>query len=180
MAFFMSGDEAVPVPLTLDPVADFDAFYAAHLRPVVALAFSLTGSRAAAEDVAQDAFAAAFGRWSTVGGYDEPGAWVRRVAVNSAVSRHRKLASEGRALLRVAGRRDDPAALEPADDEFWRSVRSLPTRQAQVVALHYLEDRSVEDIADLLGVAEATVRVHLHRGRQELARKLGTDGESGR
>ncbi|MBV9953319.1 MAG: sigma-70 family RNA polymerase sigma factor [Acidimicrobiia bacterium] len=180
MAFLMSGDEPVPVPVRLERLEDFDAFYAANLRPVVALVFSLTGSRAAAEDVAQDAFAAAFRRWATVGTYDEPGAWVRRVAVNRAVSRHRKLASEGRALLRLAGRREDPAALEPADDEFWRSVRALPTRQAQVVALHYLEDRSVEDIAHLLGVAEPTVRVHLHRGRHELARKLGLDGEVGR
>jgi RNA polymerase sigma-70 factor (ECF subfamily) len=180
MAFLMSGDEPVPVPLTLDPVADFDAFYATHLRPVVVLALSLTGSRAAAEDVAQDAFATAFGRWSTISTYDDPGAWVRRVAVNRAVSRYRKLASEGRALLRLAGRRDEPTALEPADEEFWRTVRSLPTRQAQVVALHYLEDRSVEDIARLLDVAEATVRVHLHRGRQELGRKLGLDGEQGR
>ena len=177
MAFLMSGDDAVPAPLTLDRVADFEAFYAEHLRPVVALALSLTGTRAAAEDVAQDAFAAAFRKWTTIGRYEDPGAWVRRVAVNGAVSRYRKVASEGRALLRLAGRRDEPPALEPADDEFWRTVRSLPGRQAQVIALRYLEDRSVEDIARLLGVAEPTVRVHLHRGRQELARKLGLDGE---
>jgi RNA polymerase sigma factor (sigma-70 family) len=180
MAFLMNGDDAVPVSLVVDRTVAFETFYAEHLRPVVALVYSLTGSRAAAEDVAQDAFATAFRKWSTVGGYDDPGAWVRRVAVNRAVSRYRRVASEGRALLRLAGRRDEPAAMEPADEEFWREVRALPGRQAQVVALRYLEDRSTADIAALLGCAEATVRVHLHRGRIELARRLGLDREEGR
>ena len=180
MAYVMSGDDAVPVPLVVDRHAAFEVFYAEHLRPVVALVHSLTGSRAAAEDVAQDAFATAFRKWSTVGEYEDPGAWVRRVAVNRAVSRYRRVASEGRALLRLAGRREEPVAMEPADEEFWRQVRALPARQAQAVALHYLEDRSIAEIAAVLGVAEPTVRVHLHRGRIELARRLGLDREEGR
>jgi len=52
-------------------------------------------------------------------------------------------------------------------------VRKLPDRQAQAVALYYLEDCSVAEIALALGCAEATVRVHLHRGRQTLGRALG-------
>jgi RNA polymerase sigma-70 factor (ECF subfamily) len=68
--------------------------------------------------------------------------------------------------------------LDPPDDEFWSAVRGLPARQAQAVALHYLEDRSVADIAAVLGCAEATVKVHLHRGRLALARTLGlTEGD---
>ncbi len=59
-----------------------------------------------------------------------------------------------------------------ADPAFWDAVRRLPRRQAQCVALHYLEDRSVADIARVLGIGEATVRVHLHRGRSTLAAAL--------
>jgi RNA polymerase sigma-70 factor, ECF subfamily len=51
-------------------------------------------------------------------------------------------------------------------------VRALPRRQAQVVALHYLEDRPVAEIADALGIASGTVKKHLHDGRRELARRL--------
>jgi RNA polymerase sigma-70 factor (ECF subfamily) len=40
------------------------------------------------------------------------------------------------------------------------------------VALHYLEDRPVAEIADILGCNETTVRVHLHRGRLALAKRL--------
>ena len=47
------------------------------------------------------------------------------------------------------------------------------------MALHYLEDRPVADIAEVLGIAENTVKVHLHRGRQALAATLD-DPEEGR
>jgi RNA polymerase sigma-70 factor (ECF subfamily) len=62
--------------------------------------------------------------------------------------------------------------LSADDAEFWRAVRSLPRRQAQVIALHYLEDRPVAEIAQILGTAEGTVKRHLHDGRQTLARRL--------
>jgi RNA polymerase sigma-70 factor (ECF subfamily) len=55
-------------------------------------------------------------------------------------------------------------------------VRRLPKRQAQAVALHYLEDRSVEDIAAILECSTGTVKQHLHRARRRLAALLGEDG----
>jgi RNA polymerase sigma-70 factor (ECF subfamily) len=51
-------------------------------------------------------------------------------------------------------------------------VRSLPRRQAQAVALHYLEDLPVAEIARVLGCAEGTVKAHLHHGREALGRRL--------
>lgn len=60
----------------------------------------------------------------------------------------------------------------PPDDSFWAALRSLPDRQAQAVALHYLEDLPVSEIARVLDIAEGTVKVHLHRGRLALAELL--------
>lgn len=65
------------------------------------------------------------------------------------------------------------------DAELWAAVRRLSDRQAQVVALHYLEDRSVASIAETLRCAEGTVKVHLHRGRLSLARTLGLLADEG-
>ena len=66
----------------------------------------------------------------------------------------------------------------PAEDEvFWREVRALPKRQAQAIALHYLEDRSIADIAEILECAEGTVKVHLFKGRARLSDRLGLDPE---
>jgi RNA polymerase sigma-70 factor (ECF subfamily) len=63
------------------------------------------------------------------------------------------------------------------DPEFWVAIRTLPPRQAQVVALHYLEDRSVAEIAEILAVTHGTVKRHLHDGRRSLARRLSLEEE---
>ena len=160
----------------------FEDLYQVDWRPVVALGWSLTGDRAVAEELAQDAFLAAYRRWDHVGGLERPGAWVRRAVANRAVDHHRRarVASTGADRLRsVEQVRRQVSSGDPADDPsstddvFWAAVRALPERQAQCVALHYLEDRAVDDIAAVLDCRPATVRVHLHRGRQALARSLG-------
>jgi RNA polymerase sigma-70 factor (ECF subfamily) len=152
--------------------ASFEAFFAAEYRSVVALAAVLCGRAPIAEELAQEAFLRAFRRWATIGAYDDPGAWVRRVVANMATSSWRTRVREAKALARL-WRRSEPVERRPADDEFWVAVRSLPARQAQCLTLHYLEDRAVDDIALVLGIAPATVRVHLHTGRLTLARRLG-------
>jgi RNA polymerase sigma-70 factor (ECF subfamily) len=49
------------------------------------------------------------------------------------------------------------------------AIRSLPAQQRAVVALYYLEDRPMQEVADLLGCSTATGFVHLHRARKRLA-----------
>jgi RNA polymerase sigma-70 factor (ECF subfamily) len=61
--------------------------------------------------------------------------------------------------------------------ELWAAVRKLPARQAQVTALAYGEDRSIADIASMLGIAEGTVKAVLHRARGNLARALALKDE---
>lgn len=152
---------------------DFDAFYQREFRSVVALAYALSGSRIAAEDLAQEAFIAAHQQWDRVGRYEAPGAWVRRVVSNKSVSLFRKRTSEAKALARVALRRQSPLPEvgEPSD-EFWGMVRDLPRRQSQAVALHYLEDRPIAEVAQILECSESTAKVHLHKARKTLAKRL--------
>lgn len=161
-----------PTP-TVEP---FDSFYRREYRSVVGLAYALTGSRGASEELAQEAFIAAFRQWGRISGYERPDAWVRRVLVNNSRSRGRRLGAELRAVTRIGGRRERLAELAEPDHEFWAAVRSLPARQAQSVALHYLEDRPVDEIAEILGCTTGTVKQHLHRGRRALAKDLGLDG----
>ncbi len=154
----------------------FESFYRRELREVVGLAYALSGSRLGAEDLAQEAFVAAHQRWDRIGGYDKPGAWVRRVVANKAVSGFRRRAAERKAVARLAGQRAQALPeLEPEDEEFWQMVRELPQRQAQTTALFYVEDRSVAEIAEILECSPSTAKVHLHRARQTLARKLGSE-----
>lgn len=89
----------------------FDELYQRDFRALVALAYGLSGSRAAAEELAQEAFLAAHRRWDRIGGYDDPSAWLRRVVVNRSVSAVRRRMAERRALARLGGRRVLPEVL---------------------------------------------------------------------
>ena len=157
---------------------DFDAFFRREYHALVGLALVLTGDRVTAEDLAQDALLAAHRKWDDLAHYDDPGAWVRRVVANRSASVWRRRSRELRAMTRLRARPVDVgAALDAPDDEFWDEVRALPTRQAQCVALRYLEDRPVEEIAEILEIAPGTVRVHLHEARKTLAVRLGETDE---
>jgi RNA polymerase sigma-70 factor, ECF subfamily len=154
----------------------FDVFFARERDSVLGLAFALTGDRAQAEDVVQDAFLDAYQHWDRIGGYDQPGAWVRRVVANRSVSTFRRRRRELRMLVQLVDRQ--PVAVPDLASStlvFWQAVRDLPRRQAQVTALFYLEDRPIADIARILEMAEGTVKKHLHDGRKTLARLLDAD-----
>ncbi len=159
---------------------NFEHFYRSEYRAVVGLAFALSGSRIAAEDIAQDAFIAAHKAWDRVGRYDKPEAWVRRVVSNLSVSLFRTKVREAKAIARMKSPSNYLPHLPAEDAHFWRAVRNLPRRQAQAITLRYLEDRPVAEIAEILGCAEGTVKVHLHKGRETLSRKLGVSSEEGR
>ena len=164
------GSRAVPLP------GPFEHFYLQGYPRVVKLAYALSGSRAGAEDIAQEAFLRAYRDWDRVGSYEHQAAWVRRVAANLATSGLRRRLVEARALARLAARREPALDVLPAENaDFWRAVRALPQRQAQAVALYYLEDLSIQQTAAVLDCAEGTVRAHLARARVALARRLGLD-----
>ena len=140
---------------------------------MVQLVYALSGSRMAAEDIAQEAFLRAYRDWERVGSYEHQAAWVRRVATNLATSGLRRRLLEARALARLAGRREPALEPLPAEEaDFGRALRALPRRQAQAVALFYVEDLSVQQIAVVLDCAEGTVKAHLAKARHSLAKRL--------
>lgn len=113
----------------------------------------------------------AYRRWSTVRELAHPEAYVRRACANLAVSQFRRRMAEVRAFRRTGAAQ--PVEQLGGPGEFWQLVRSLPRRQGQVVALHYVFDLSVADVAHTLELSEGSVKVHLSRARQTLARSMG-------
>ncbi|HJQ94676.1 MAG TPA: sigma-70 family RNA polymerase sigma factor [Acidimicrobiia bacterium] len=156
----------------------FDAFYSNEFPRMVDLAYALSGSRIAAEDLAQEAMLAAHTKWDQVGVLDRPGAWVRRVVINKAASLYQRRAAELRALARLAPLRGSIfLSIDSETAHVWSEVRKLPRRQAQVVALFYLDQLSINEIAHVLELAEGTVKAHLHQARETLAPMLASQGE---
>ena len=160
-------------------VDSFEAFFRREYRPVLGLAIALCRDRWDAEDLAQEAVAAAERRWSDVGGLDRPGAWVRRVVANKSASRWRRQVAEARALRRMPDREnpDSDPQLSAETEELWAAVRSLPKRQSQVLAMTYLDGLSTSEVGEILGCSAPTVKTHLQRGRAALAHRLGVKEE---
>lgn len=151
----------------------FAEFYAASCRSLIAQLYAYTGDLAAAQDLAQDAFCRAYLRWNRISRYDDPAGWVRRVAWNLARSRWRRLRTaqvfaRGAREEHVEGPNPDRVALVAA-------LAKLPEQHRRAVVLYHLADLPVADIAAQEGVAPATVRVWLHRGRVALTAHLSDD-----
>jgi RNA polymerase sigma-70 factor, ECF subfamily len=159
-------------PLIEDYVVSFASFYASNYRRAVALAAVLTGSQAVAEDLVQDAMADAHRRWHKISTYEKPSAWLNQAVANRAVSRRRRLTVRARGLSLLARSPKPPVELVPNDQELWAKVRQLPARQAQLIALVYVEAMTLSEAADTLGIALPTAKTHLARAKERLARDL--------
>jgi RNA polymerase sigma-70 factor (ECF subfamily) len=145
----------------------FEDFYAANFSRLVVQLYGYTGDLAEAQDVVQEAFSRAWPRWSKLERYDEPAAWIRRVAWNLATSRWRRV----RTMTNFVRRQRVEDTPEPSPDrvEMSRALAQLPENHRKAVVLHHLAGMSVADIATECGVPEGTVKSWLHRGRATLA-----------
>lgn len=156
----------------LRTVEPFEAVFVREYPKMVALAAAVSGDRSTAEDTAQEAMTRLNRNWAKIQGYESPGAWVRRVTINLALSRRRRIGAEARAVLRLGPPESTLPAAPPADARVWDAVATLPRKQRAAAALFFVEDRTITEIADILEISPATARVHLHRARQTLREQL--------
>lgn len=151
--------------------AAFDEFYRSATPRVVHLVYAATGDLTVAQDATQEAFARAWRDWKRVSTHDDPVAWVRTVARRIAISEWRSGQARGRAYTRHGARESTES---PNDDRVAvvAALRRLSPVLRETVALHYLADRSLEQISQELEVPVGTVKARLHRGRTQLAELL--------
>ncbi|GAB2635852.1 SigE family RNA polymerase sigma factor [Kribbella swartbergensis] len=149
-------------------------FYSVQQPRLVGVISLLTGSRAEAEDIVQEAFVRLVPRWPKISRYDAPDAWVRLVAVRLAANRHRN----SHRFAQLFRRLTPENAPDPADGyagDLERALAELPMPARQVVVLHYVCDLSVAQVADTLGIAEGTVKSRLSRAREALSVTLRSE-----
>lgn len=148
-----------------------ELFRAEYARLVRALSVSAGGAEVAA-DAVQDAFVQAQRHWSRVAQYDDPAAWLRRVAVNRLSNQCRGRQRRAAALPRISIVSPSEAADVQPDLDLRALVATLPVQQRTAVCLYYLADLSVEDVSDAMGIAVGTVKSHLHDARRSLGSSL--------
>lgn len=149
---------------------DFDAFYLSSRDRLALQVAGFTGDAAEALDHVQEAFIQAWTRWDKVSGYDDPEAWVRRVACNRAVSRWRRAR---RVVLRATY--DERLHLDPEQHVVIDALAALGAKERQAIVLHHLVGYSVDEVADQMKVPSGTVKSWLSRGRSRMAERLRTE-----
>ena len=152
----------------MDGGLDFDEFYASTFRRTVGQIYAMTGNLTESEDSVQEAFARAWQRWDHVCGYAEPETWVRTVAYRISISSWRKAANRLTAHRRHGAALDVPD-LSPDHLVVVEALRQVSPVQRQVIVLHHLAGRTIEEISAETGMPSGTVKSHLQRGRKALA-----------
>lgn len=150
----------------------FEEFANAKLQALLNFSTVLTNDRGLGEDLVQDVLMRAHARWDHIGNLDQPIGYVRRMLVNEFVSWRRKWS-------RIVPRSDMGNLTESAEAPdhanhyiervvLARDIAQLPRKQRAVVILRYYEDLPDDEIAELLGCATSTVRVHALRALRAL------------
>jgi RNA polymerase sigma-70 factor (ECF subfamily) len=149
----------------------FDEFYRATAQRVLRYGYAVTGDRHEAQDLVQEAYARAWRHWRTLANHPTPEPWVRLTVSRLATDRWRRL----HRWRLVAARAGPAGSPEPPNEDtvlLVTALRGLPPTHRQALALHYLFDLSVDEIAAETGVAPGTVKSWLSRGRARLATVL--------
>jgi RNA polymerase sigma-70 factor (ECF subfamily) len=159
----------------------FERLVPAYRRRVFGLAYGILGDRAAAEDLAQEVFVKL---WQALPRYDgraRLSTWIYAITRNAAVSalRNRRpaLSMSDPAVFAQAERATADVPAEAEDAALRRAIVALPEKQRLAVTLYYLDERTVEEVAEMMGAPVNTVKTHLHRSRAALAAALGAAGK---
>jgi RNA polymerase sigma-70 factor (ECF subfamily) len=156
--------------------------------PVFDLIYGMVGQRELAEDLAQETFVKAFRALDRHDPERKPSAWILRIANNTAIDyvRRKRPDSTRSPLTMTPGQIDRRGMRIPTPrhtttastdlHEFTaalkRALRRLRPEYRRCFVLHYVEERSYDEIADIMNVPRGTVGTYLHRARAELKRML--------
>ncbi len=160
----------------------FAELVTAHQKRATRIAYHLLREVDEADEAVQDAFLKAF---THITAYDDRWpfeAWFTRILVNSCRDRRKARARRLQWVLPPDAGRPEPACPGPsAEDQLlaaerWArladAVDRLPGRQRTIFALCHFAEHSARDVSTMMGLSEATVRVHLFRAVRKLRHAL--------
>jgi RNA polymerase sigma-70 factor, ECF subfamily len=153
--------------------ASFSALLDRHYDRIYRLAWRWSGTRTAAEDIAQDVCVKLAGAICGFRGDAAFTTWLHRIAYTTAMdhmrAHQRTVAVEPSEIIRLVDAGGHSAPHEGGENsELWDAVRSLPPQQRDAVLMVYGEDMSHAEAAIVLGCAEKTVSWHIHEAKKRL------------
>ena len=143
--------------------------YARHSSAAGRLAYLLTGDAHLAEDLAQEAFVRAFGRFRDLRQPESFEWYLRRTLVNLTRSHFRRQRTERDHLARQPRREDAVPAADPSErDAMWRTLQLLSLKQRTAIVLRFYADLTDVQVADAMRCPVGTAKSLIHRGLERL------------
>lgn len=161
--------------------AEFDREVLTHRRELFGAALRMTGRRAEAEDLVQEAVLRAWTFWDRFQPGTNGRAWMHRILVNTFINgyrrrrREREILGEIKQEVREDRSWDGGVHRVPGEglgDEVTAALEALPAEFRQVLVLVDLDDRSYKDAASVIGCPIGTVMSRLHRARRAMKQRL--------
>lgn len=160
--------------------AEFASFVSSASPGLLRTAWLLTGDKASAEDLVQEALVRLYPKWRRVSG-GQPLAYARRIMVNLNKDRWRKeggVRHTSAEVLDALPADDGPQRTSDQRDELTRLLRRLPPREREVLVLRHYVDLPEKDVADLLGISVGTVKSTAAHGLSTLRNLMAVSGEA--
>jgi RNA polymerase sigma-70 factor (ECF subfamily) len=153
--------------------AAFSELVRRHQGKVRGLLLRLSGNRVVADDLAQEVFLRAFRGLVGFEGRARFSTWLYRIAYNVFLNhraRHRELHAlpTGFESRQAAGPSDHAPARSDLRRDLEGAIAQLPERYRAVITLHYIEDVSYPEMAEILDLPLGTIKTHLHRAKRML------------
>lgn len=164
------------------PSGDYEQVFRQYHRLIVGTAYRVTGSSDDAEDVLQTVFMRLLRRWAELDLSSNPGAYLRRAAVNASLDLLRaRTRAASVPLDEVTYEVEETTEASPEQNRLDAEMRSrlrqaltaLSDKSAQVFTLRYLEEVDNKEIAGMLEMSQTAVAVMLHRARHKIRQQLG-------
>jgi RNA polymerase sigma factor (sigma-70 family) len=158
----------------LEASRTFEAFYEAEARTLFRRVWLVTGNRAEAEEIMQDAFLLVWQRWDRVIGMDDPVGYLYRTAMNLFRKRYRRAMLAVRRTVGLASSNDDFADADDRQD-VRHVLATLPPRQRAALVLTEMLGFTSKEAGDALGVTDATIRSLTRHGRDAFRKVMEVD-----
>ena len=164
--------DVVPFPDREAPPADFSTFFAEEHRKVFKALYFVTGNRADAAELMQDAFLKLWERWDSVDQIDDPTAYLFRVAMNGSRMRARAARRATRRLVAPVSSYDPFDEIDIRED-VRRMLLELAPRQRAALVLLDLYGYDSGEAARIMGIRPSTARALATQGRAVLRSTAG-------
>lgn len=148
--------------------------YNKYAKRIYHAVFRVMGNTAESEDIVQEAFCTAFEQIGKLKNQNNFEGWVKRIAINQAIStlRKKKMVFADESHLETVAEEDvdmdEEFLFQCQVDDVKSAIQALPDGYRTIVSLHLFEDMGQEEIGNMLGISHATVRSQYHRAKKKI------------